>query len=271
VNVELPWNPMRLEQRIGRVDRIGQRRTVHAVHLVAHDTTEIGVLDRLRHKIGRAREAIDAANPLDVWTPFRAADSRLPAGADDDEQRVDLRDECAFEAARIAGARTIGAAHRNRVTTPPGAETWISRTTSCATRAQLRGRTLTIFAATMVDDSSRVAESMLFGVLAPRERSAIETEHTARIADWSAAARDVHARFAGSRLARETARLARMEKETAGTLQPGLFDRRAELTRAAVDVERERIVVEMNRRIRELRAARSLEQAELTPVLVLVP
>src|SRR5262249_5327327 len=33
VNLELPWNPMRLEQRIGRVDRIGQRRTVHAIHL----------------------------------------------------------------------------------------------------------------------------------------------------------------------------------------------------------------------------------------------
>src|SRR5206468_2764994 len=38
VNLELPWNPMRLEQRIGRVDRIGQRRTVHAFHLIARDT-----------------------------------------------------------------------------------------------------------------------------------------------------------------------------------------------------------------------------------------
>ena len=35
VNLELPWNPMRLEQRIGRVDRIGQTSTVHAIHLVA--------------------------------------------------------------------------------------------------------------------------------------------------------------------------------------------------------------------------------------------
>ena len=37
VNLELPWNPMRLEQRIGRVDRIGQRRTVHAFHLIARE------------------------------------------------------------------------------------------------------------------------------------------------------------------------------------------------------------------------------------------
>ncbi len=42
VNLELPWNPMRLEQRIGRVDRIGQARTVHAVNLVAGGTAEVG-------------------------------------------------------------------------------------------------------------------------------------------------------------------------------------------------------------------------------------
>jgi superfamily II DNA/RNA helicase len=35
INLELPWNPMRLEQRIGRVDRIGQQRTVHAINLLA--------------------------------------------------------------------------------------------------------------------------------------------------------------------------------------------------------------------------------------------
>ena len=40
VNYELPWNPARLEQRIGRVDRIGQQRTVHAITLVARDTAE---------------------------------------------------------------------------------------------------------------------------------------------------------------------------------------------------------------------------------------
>src|SRR4029079_14938410 len=40
INYELPWNPARLEQRIGRVDRIGQRRRVHAITLVARDTAE---------------------------------------------------------------------------------------------------------------------------------------------------------------------------------------------------------------------------------------
>ncbi len=40
VNLELPWTPVRLEQRIGRVERIGQSRHVHALHLVAAATRE---------------------------------------------------------------------------------------------------------------------------------------------------------------------------------------------------------------------------------------
>ena len=51
INLELPWNPMRLEQRIGRVDRIGQRRTVHAFHLIASETAEMRILERLKERI----------------------------------------------------------------------------------------------------------------------------------------------------------------------------------------------------------------------------
>src|SRR5207244_6276945 len=64
IDLELPWNPMRLEQRIGRVDRIGQRRTVHAVHLIAAGTGEERVLERLRDRIAIAREDIGAPDPL---------------------------------------------------------------------------------------------------------------------------------------------------------------------------------------------------------------
>jgi hypothetical protein len=53
IHVELPWNPVRLEQRVGRVDRIGQSRPVHVWSLVAGDTDEERVLARLA-----AREAI---------------------------------------------------------------------------------------------------------------------------------------------------------------------------------------------------------------------
>jgi superfamily II DNA or RNA helicase len=55
VNLELPWNPIRLEQRIGRVDRIGQARTVHAVNLFAKGTAEQTVLANLLRRIDRIR------------------------------------------------------------------------------------------------------------------------------------------------------------------------------------------------------------------------
>ena len=64
INLELPWNPMRLEQRIGRVDRIGQTRRVHACHLVAAGTGEARILSRLRGRIALAHAEIGAPDPL---------------------------------------------------------------------------------------------------------------------------------------------------------------------------------------------------------------
>ena len=64
VNLELPWNPMRLVQRIGRVDRIGQRRTVHACHLVAAGTGETRLLARLRARVASAQQEIGAPDPF---------------------------------------------------------------------------------------------------------------------------------------------------------------------------------------------------------------
>src|SRR6185437_4956210 len=40
VNYELPWNPMVVEQRIGRIHRIGQTRDAHIISLAADDTIE---------------------------------------------------------------------------------------------------------------------------------------------------------------------------------------------------------------------------------------
>src|SRR5206468_2526346 len=56
---------MRLEQRIGRVDRIGQRQAVHAFHLIGVGTGELGLLDTLRARIARAQADISAPDPLD--------------------------------------------------------------------------------------------------------------------------------------------------------------------------------------------------------------
>ena len=64
INLELPWNPMRLEQRIGRVDRIGQRRTVHAFHLIAGGTGESRLLARLRARVASAQADFGAPDPF---------------------------------------------------------------------------------------------------------------------------------------------------------------------------------------------------------------
>lgn len=51
VNYDIPWNPMRLEQRIGRVDRIGQAYPVKALNLVLEDTVEFRVREVLEEKL----------------------------------------------------------------------------------------------------------------------------------------------------------------------------------------------------------------------------
>ena len=58
VNLELPWNPVRLEQRAGRVDRIGQARRVHITLLVARHDAEAPVVVRLAERAVAVREAI---------------------------------------------------------------------------------------------------------------------------------------------------------------------------------------------------------------------
>ncbi len=51
INYDIPWNPMRLEQRIGRVDRIGQAHTVRAVNLVFEGSVEHRVREVLEEKL----------------------------------------------------------------------------------------------------------------------------------------------------------------------------------------------------------------------------
>jgi len=59
VNLELPWNPRRLEQRVGRVDRIGQQRRVHAVHLLHSGSIEERVWSHLERRRQLAGAVLD--------------------------------------------------------------------------------------------------------------------------------------------------------------------------------------------------------------------
>jgi superfamily II DNA/RNA helicase len=58
VNYDLPWNPNRLEQRFGRINRIGQKEVCHLWNLLAKDTREGDVYFQLLHKLEIGREAL---------------------------------------------------------------------------------------------------------------------------------------------------------------------------------------------------------------------
>ena len=57
VNYDLPWNPNRIEQRFGRIHRIGQKSPCHLWNLLAHSTREGKVFERLFQKIEQQRGA----------------------------------------------------------------------------------------------------------------------------------------------------------------------------------------------------------------------
>ena len=58
INYDIPWNPNRLEQRMGRIHRYGQTKEVFIFNLVNEDTREGMVLARLLDKLKEIREAL---------------------------------------------------------------------------------------------------------------------------------------------------------------------------------------------------------------------
>lgn len=58
INFDLPWNPMRLEQRIGRVHRLGQERDVQIFNLITKDTIEEDIMYLLHQKINMFQSII---------------------------------------------------------------------------------------------------------------------------------------------------------------------------------------------------------------------
>jgi SNF2 family DNA or RNA helicase len=73
VNYDLPWNPMRIEQRIGRLHRLGQTHDVHVLNFTARNTVEAYVLEIVHEKINLFRSVI---GDLDmVLGPFAEAGS----------------------------------------------------------------------------------------------------------------------------------------------------------------------------------------------------
>jgi SNF2 family DNA or RNA helicase len=66
VNYDIPWNPNRLEQRMGRIHRYGQQYEVHIWNMITKDTREGQILDRLFDKLARMREALGSDRVFDI-------------------------------------------------------------------------------------------------------------------------------------------------------------------------------------------------------------
>jgi len=66
INYDIPWNPNRLEQRMGRIHRYGQQKDVYVFNLVAEDTREGQVLTKLFDKLEEIRKAMGSDKVFDV-------------------------------------------------------------------------------------------------------------------------------------------------------------------------------------------------------------
>lgn len=76
VNYDLPWNPNRLEQRFGRIHRIGQTEVCHLWNLVASETREGDVFLRLLQKLEVEKEALGGAVFDVMGKTFQGAELR---------------------------------------------------------------------------------------------------------------------------------------------------------------------------------------------------
>lgn len=70
INYDLPWNPMRVEQRIGRIDRIGQIHSTVNIHNLYYDgTVEAKVYGRLRDRIDAFQSVVGNLQPILAQVP----------------------------------------------------------------------------------------------------------------------------------------------------------------------------------------------------------
>ncbi|MEQ1729082.1 MAG: helicase-related protein, partial [Vicinamibacterales bacterium] len=248
VNLELPWNPMRLEQRVGRVDRIGQRARVHVVHLVADGTGETRLLERLAERVRQARARVGAPDPLcsrPEWTEESSAalvvldqdtseSAPRTTNAPPSMPLTRLVDDGELEAARVRSLRLLSQVPSRSAARPETCDVLESRTRASRTRTALAGRSMAVFRSRLTDGSGRLVATHVSAVLGP---PGTPVEAAARAADvhasrsaWSAKVREVHARFTAVR-AHRARRIAGLFDPSRGEQQPGLFDRRLERER----------------------------------------
>ncbi|MFQ5485139.1 MAG: helicase-related protein, partial [Desulfobacterales bacterium] len=124
INVDLPWNPAVLEQRISRAHRMGQKRPVHVFLLVTEDTLEENLLTTLSAKHELALAVLDPESDttkVDMATGMEELKRRLeillgsqPDAAEDESMKERVEKEAEILAKKekiaVAGGQLVGAA-----------------------------------------------------------------------------------------------------------------------------------------------------------------
>lgn len=161
INYDLPWNPMKIEQRIGRVDRIGQEHPVKAFNLVFKDSAELRVQEVLEEKlqiildefgVDKTQDVLDTTESGLLFERFYAQAILNPEEIESGVERLvqEVREQAAEERAgrSLYGDVELNPALAQELANHPLPH-WVERMTICYLKSEGGGADRDLFGYTL--------------------------------------------------------------------------------------------------------------------------